>query len=483
MGTEKKIDVSVFDSPEPSKAVDLSVFDVSPQSDSFGGLVMKSGKAAVVGAADIAGRALSMPGAVARAGTLGTAAAFKNPKSTAWGRELLTALSGKAPSSEEYLNRMGVGEMGKYRLPEWVTQVDRYDPEGKLPSSREQHPTDITGRQAIGAISDLGMDLLASGGVGKLASIGGKNLYKSAFSKADAVLKAADKEPISELLWSRGKTPMSKAGTAETVESLIPQIAAERGVIEAPILQSNVRGSAEQALSAAQELVDRMKTSGSAKYRELGEQFQNDINAQIALGEAPAIAATPSTVTQSQIQSSILSPSGKPLTTTKITTTPGKPAVAAKPGPSYKDLMDIKSGASDNVNWNQAQRAKSDEFWQKVGGGAREESYRVANQVNPVAASQIAKKNEELSTLLSFLPKAERDAIVAAGKGNVTQIDSLLALTHPEMYAAKNVGRVIGSTGFKTAGGRLMHKTGEVMGSLSPAYTPWIELMNQKEQK
>lgn len=327
-----------------------------------------------------------------------------------------------------------------------------------------------------GGVGNFASDIGGQTLLGMGASALGRGAYNIPFAKQDAALIREGKVPLSKILWDRLKTPLTAPGTEEAIKDTIPKIAAERNAIEAPVIASGKTGQMQSAMSKAQDRVNKLLQSGSAKDQLLGRQLQKEIDAQLMLGER---AATPAQTVQNQ--SSILDSNGNPMISTE--TVPGAPA---QPGPTYDKLMDVKKGAWESVPSDKT--TTEAKFWNDIGGGAAEESKNIANSVTPGSGEIIQGKNAELSSLLSSIPESERIAMREAGKWPITQVDAALAAADPSLYVAKNMGRVLQTPAPWTIGGRLGHGAGQAAMYSSPltagynAYqqNPW-EMMSKPQ--
>lgn len=347
------------------------------------------------------GKVMDYPGGLARTAVayspVGQIAAMvrgKGPSTPI--QDLKRAVTGDAPTTKEYGSRYGVD----------------------LPT-----PVAVAGDVASGI---AGQSLLGSG----LKTVG-RGIYNRAFKRADAALAQDGKLPLSQILWERGKTPLSKADVESRISELIPKIVDERKVIEAPLLQSQATTSIDDVLSSAQKNVDELSKSGAATDRALVEKLQKYIDEQKLVSSSP----------------------------------------------TYKELQDIRRATGKSVNFKDTNDTENT-FWKLFGGGAKNESQKLASTISPELAEQIALKNSQVSSLLSSLPRAEREALVAAGKGDITQIDALLMATRPDLYVAKNIGKVMGTVGGQTVTGRGLHLGGRALSATAP-YTPWLGIAKE----
>jgi hypothetical protein len=76
--------------------------------------------------------------------------------------------------------------------------------------------------------------------------------------------------------------------------------------------------------------------------------------------------------------------------------------------------------------------------------------------------------NEDLSKLLTMSPVADRMATLAGRKNYVTQVDPLVLMHNPFMYAAKQAAKAAQATPIRTGAGMAMTKA---------AASPWTPLL------
>lgn len=402
------------------------------------------------------GRALNIIPATAKALTLGTASEIsgklKGKDETEYLRELGNALTGKDVPSAEYFRRMGMeGET-------FPVNFSRGEFGEHVPAPL-QYKTEANTRDMLGKATDLTFDVASPEVGGWVLQKAGKSLYKVPFRKMDRLAQAEGKIAPSEILYKSGKTPFTKEGIYEDVGNVIKSKTAQRNALEAPLMENtSLRGSMKSALQPAISKIKELKTSGSSYDRELGAALENDLQKQLALGERPF---TPAVKTTKQVNTGLLDEMGNPITRPKEVIVAKE--IPEQLGPTYKDLIDIKRGAGNSVKWGGQSGSKTeDAFLKAIGGGSRNESYKLAEQFSPNLASKIHGTNEEISSLISVLPEAERKAIIEAGKHGITEVDAMLAL-HPEILIPKQAGKLLKMPGPWTYSGRALDKAGNLV--------------------
>lgn len=456
-----------FDPNKPFEAGDKPAFDPNAAFQTTDS-IPKPG--ALDTALDLGRRALDYTGGAVRTGVAGTVgqipAYFNDKPSPVHVKDLVETLKGNAPNSDTYLDRMGVPPGDKMYMG----------------NSIFGNPMVNTPREAVGG----GLDMLSQYGgtkaLGSLLKGVGKSTFAKAFSKADEVLATQNKEPLSQIMWEEGKTPLTKGQVYNSVDDLIPKVSAERNVLEAPVMDSVVTANGNSYLDKVKSRINELKGSGYQPTRDQASAFEKLVAQQEALGARPEVPATPGSAATMEKVAVGSDASGAPIYENRVLSpaVQGSPGAPAQPAPNYQQLKEITQGTGKSTNFGNTTGTEN-ELYKLLGGGARAESYNVANQFQPGLGEDIAAKNARISSLLSILPKAEREAIVAAGKHNITQIDALLAIADPHLEAAKMGGKLIGSTGAKTVTGRAMYGVGNTLGGVAP-YTPWATIMNKGQK-
>lgn len=360
-------------------------------------------------ALNAAGRVLNIVPSTAKALTLGTLSEgvgkLRGKDETEYLKELAKAMTGEGVPSEEYFRRMG-----------WDSEKNVepvYGHFGALPGSGRSL------RENVGAVTDLAYDFIAPEVAGAKLQQVGKALYQKPFARMNKIASAEGKVAPGEIFWKEGKTPLTQGGIQEGAEDIIAARTASRNALEKPLLESTQTGSIDSALASARAKIEQLNNSGSVYDRQLGAKLEKDLNAQSALFD--------------------------------------------KSQPTYSQLMDIKKGAGSSVKWGGESGSRSeDAFLKALGGGARKESYSIANKVDPSLGEKIHAANQDISSLISILPEAERKALVEAGKHGITEVDAMLAL-HPEILLPKQAGKILKTPGFKTVTGRAVHNAGKAI--------------------
>lgn len=440
-------------------------------------------------------------------------------------QEIGNAVSGEGIPLEMYAKRGGLpenavlqrGEFGEYIPPALQSTAPARKMLGMAGDAALDYATPIGAEKTLSTLGNL----LEKGAV-KL-SRGAQSIYRVPFNRNNKSLALNKKGPLDEILFSRGETPLTRAGVEEASARQLENILNERKAIEQPVIDSGETGSIYNATDPAQGYIDSLKTSRSAPQQALGERLQGELDAQRSLGDTSgrfvesksyrekvtpevSVVRGPMQNEMRQFQSQNLnepyypemSPASmqkagrseslapneipnldyevvrKPgreqlLITNKSELIPQKGYYGGERAPDYgyQDLVNVKKGAQEGVSFGPDMTTSEDKYWKALGQGARDESLRVAQNAEraemavPGTARNIDAKNQQISTLLDSLPESQRLALGEARKAPITQVDAYLMARDPLGYAAKNAGRLLNYPAPYTVSGRGLQNLSE----------------------
>jgi hypothetical protein len=239
---------------------------------------------------DYAGRGLDYMGGVMRtgvansAGMLKAAAEGKNPLAPenmiVKPEDLKAATYGKAPSSAEYLKRMGFGEGKSISLP-FVGKISERDVEG-LALDIATDPLTIFAK-TLKEIPYIGKLLKAPG---QAAEALGDMTYKSGLSKVDAKLAERGKGPVSEILKEEGKVGTT-AKLAKDVDDLANSMGKIRGELYDRVNQAGVQVDLSKGFSRTEAVIDKLRRDPTPHNIALANEFEEMLNGYKNRGTAP----------------------------------------------------------------------------------------------------------------------------------------------------------------------------------------------------
>lgn len=223
-----------------------------------------------------AGQALDYPGGIIRTGLAGAAGAITGNPNVVTPEDLTAAAKGKAPSSAEYLKRLGVSEGGSLNLPV-LGRVTTRGAEGLALDVLTDPLTALS--KLIKEAPYIGKLINAPN---KASEAIGEQIYKSAFTKVDANLAKKGIAPISESLIEAGAPVGGEAKIAQKVNDMSQTLgkirqglydkATEKGVLidtayplnraEAVIENMRKDPGLAPAADSLQELLSRYKQAG-----------------------------------------------------------------------------------------------------------------------------------------------------------------------------------------------------------------------------
>lgn len=212
-------------------------------------------------------RVLDYPGGLIRTAAAGAVSPLVGNQVVS-SDDIENALLGKAPLTSEYLERVGVPEMGKIPVSNAMEKVGV--PEGwRLP--------DITGRGLVGFAGDI---LSGEGGgaiSSSLAKKGGEAMYKSGLKKIDQVVARYGKDPVSDLLMKHRIT-----GNAQQIFDQMDELGQSLLAGRDDILQRATAAGSEvdmnRSMSHAQAFVDRLRKEDNPELEGAINIMQKRIN-------------------------------------------------------------------------------------------------------------------------------------------------------------------------------------------------------------
>lgn len=225
-----------------------------------------------------AGRVFDYPGGLMRTGLASYAGLLSGQAGKINDDDVMKALKGQAPSSSEYLKRLGVSP-GSEILNNSIT--------GK-----------VTGRDLEGFGLDVATDpltLLGKAGkiptpVGDAVETAGKNTYKSGFKKIDEGLIEKGGKPLSDVLLENGAPTGTTKQIAGKVGELSNEARAKRAALYQEATDKGVTVDLSHPLPKTEELVQGLlqdkRPSVQALGKDLAEHLQSEYknNGKVDLG-------------------------------------------------------------------------------------------------------------------------------------------------------------------------------------------------------
>lgn len=479
-------------------------------------------------------RVASIPGAVIRAATMGTADAIKdavtnNPNGANHIQEAMSAVTGKAPSTSDYLSRFGVGDMGSMQVPDWLTRQYRYNPQHpELPAYTVDKPTTITGKQVVGAAGDLASDVAGMNVGGPVLESAGNAIAKVPFLQMDEIARQAGKIPVSQVIQEEGLVPGTYKGMTKNIQDLMGKYGSQLAESDDAVNAAGLRGSINPALERAQKLIDKIKAQGNREKMGIADLMQQDIDElKSRYAETPAVPASTHTYQKETVPAGYLDRGayriketpqlatmqmpvdGNPsdyfsaenpikenlVQYTKREAIPQKtwyggesepqtlamPAIPEGLGPTTNELRSIKQGVSQELTPEQFRLLSSSPEYSKYlkakGGGINEQIINLAEAARPGSGMDISDIGAKQGSLISLMDKTESKAVTEAGSRPGSQVTFMgLASGHPGIALANELGRASKLPGAFTYPGYALRKTGQAMKAVGTAVSPWSSL-------
>lgn len=378
---------------------------------------------------NIAGKVLGYPGGVARTSLAQLAQLFTDKEITKPG-DVMETLKGNAPRTDDYLQRAGVPE-GKVTLPidlsmDW-NKFGRYTPVAEKPSEQEGTPYSFSTRKAAGAVGDIASDMGAIKGLSKLAAVGGKNLYKKAFAREDAIAAANNKIPTSDIMLEEGAVPITKNGVAKAQENALSRVGQNRSDIVSDVAATGERQPIDTALAPGKDFISRLESKSA--YSPETQNALAIMKSDLAKREAMAHAAN-------------------------------------EAGPTIDEALQAKKALGDTVSdadFRAFNTSTGSGYKKAVAGGYKDLSEKIAENAIPGYGEALSGENARMSSLLSTLPDAQRKALVESSKHGITQVDAALAALNPHAEALKLLAKGGHLPGAKTVPGYAAYKAGQFL--------------------
>lgn len=378
-------------------------------------------------------RGLDYAGGVARTGVGEFIDAFV-PGNNVTGDDWKKALVGKAPTSSQYLEKLGVGEMGS--LSDIAPGL--YSDTGKGMALQRGGSLDITGRGTVGTALDIASDPLTYVTLGAAPLVknapkllkdvisplktagqyAGKKIYKSAFKEADEVAKQFNKIPISDIGWkynivgSQDKINKQLAGLTTNLANKSSQIIDDASAAGANVDIYGMLNRAKDSLKTTDSL-DVLKNDGLKKSKNLVTRMTNAITDDEILNGISARRA-------SDIKTSFYD---------------------NLPKNAYNNLSDTKAG---------------NDFIKGLGRDFKEATEQSVDKISSGLGADLKATNQELGSLLSAR-KSLNNAAVKEGKPNaLTEVDALAFMYSPEVFTMKQLAKFSKGARAKTAAGKIL---------------------------
>lgn len=224
------------------------------------------------GGGEMASRVMDAPGGAVRTGLAEVGGLLSGQPNTVSSEDLMNAAVGKAPSSAEYMQRLGVPEGPKVPIPLTQKSVSARDAAG------------FVGDVATNPLTYLSAGLLGAGG--KATAAGGKSMYRSGFKPLDLEAASAGKgeHAVSDLMLKN-----RVSGSSKDIFNQMNDIGDKLLQGRNDILKKATRAGAEvdmnKAMAEAQDYVNQLKKIDNPETR----QAVNMLEARIS--EYRAVAA------------------------------------------------------------------------------------------------------------------------------------------------------------------------------------------------
>lgn len=374
-----------------------------------------------------AGRVLDYPAGLVRTGLASYGGMLTGQAGKVNDTDVINALKGQAPSSAEYMKRLGVGT-GPDVLNNSIT--------GR-----------ITARDVGGFGLDVGTDpLTALGMAGKVATpVGdavesaGKSAYKSGFKKIDEGLIEKGAKPLSDVLLENG----APTGTTKSIAGKVGEMSNEARTNRAALYQEaadkGVSVDLAHPLPKAEELIQGLlqdkRPSVQALGQELADHLQSEYknNGKVDLG------------TLSDWKSDIYN--GLPESAFRD----GRPLPVAK------------------------------KFNAALGSDFKDAIEQGGNVARPGMGDEIGAINKDWGSMLGSRKSMEAQIRRGNTTNAVTPIDAILATLHPGVEVAKKAADVSKTTWARTNAGKGLMNLGQ-SGLVDPVARQSVEgLINQQQ--
>lgn len=409
---------------------------------------------------DAIGRTLDYGGGIARTGVAGAVDAVKGGNGVTK-EDLIKALKGHAPSSNELMDKLGVpaGSSLSDIIPE------AYSDSGQGLPLQKHGWADPTARGVAGLALDVGTDpltyatlgasglaktgkageLLAKGAtVGARATEGaGESIYKSGLKRIDQEVAKYGKEPVSDLLM-RENIAGSASSIHDQMSALGNNLLEKQKALLKAADESGSKVSMDAAMKDSLDKVAQIRASKDPKLQDVADSLE---------AEAKSYTSIDSPITPSQA-------SGFKTSLYDMIPTGAFQESAAKAAGTNPALI---SGRKDQ---------------------ARGLKQAIEDALGP-QGSELQQTNDELGRILTSKDKQRLEGFKEDNKNAITPIDAMVAAAHnPWMLAAKKAADIAKMTGPRTYTGRAMKNLGadEIIGPLIDIEGR-RELINQSQNR
>lgn len=385
-------------------------------------------KEAALTGVDYLGRGLDYAGGGARTAAAQLAQLFTDKQITK-PEDLMMAVKGKAPTTDEYLKRAGV--------PEGASLSDAfpgmYSQTGEGLPLQKGGALDPTVRGAAGFVGDVALDpltYLTLGGSGaaktalnptaKAIEKAGEKLYKSGFKAADTRLAERGLEPVSGYALEQGMWGGRK--------SLLEQMEKRK----------------DQLMTARDELYNKLTQKGAKVDLNKAEQKAlNNITELSGKGYGSSEKAESLLETLSKRPTPDL---------------PGGGLSLSKASGIKSSLYDMLPPSAFDVNGRLTNDGKK--MLQDLSQGYRQEIVGAANRAEPGMGNAVDAINAEFAAYANAKKPIMKDLAVDERKNLITQVKAALGIKEPAMAAMMYTAQGLNSPAFRTGAGLLMNKAG-----------------------
>lgn len=369
---------------------------------------------------DVGLKTLDLPGGVVRTlvqGATDIPYYLRTGETVTKPEDYINMLKGEAPTSEEFMARQGI-EPGMDRT-------------------------------AVGIAKDIALDpmtymTLGASGLAKGTANAGKKLYKSGLKAIDLEAAKYGKEPVSELLMSKGIT-----GSAESIQKQMDDLA------------KAYKTQRDQVLRAAD------KAGGRVSMADAMKPLQDKIS-EIRLSKDPNLQAVADTMEQDLAKYIELDP-------TNITPSQGSGFKSS----TYNQMPDSAYALASRTPIGKALNKE------KARGLKEAVEAAVEKSSGKYSADELRELNDKLGRLLTTEKKAASEAAKEINKNAVTQVDAMALAVDPKAYVAKQAIKALNMTGPRTAIGKKMIDNASGLGQLQKnlLYTPWVGMKRYQQNE
>jgi len=373
-------------------------------------------------ALDYLGRGLDYVGGISRT-TLGNVADTFTDDNKIGVDDFLNALKGKAPSSDDILERFDVPEGGHINVP-FLGKVDARDAGGFALDIASDPLTYVS--LGLAPLAKKGLGIGVKKGVsagakkalnqtGKLTSKFGKGMYKSGFKKIDEKLLDMGKRELSDIMLEKGVT-----GNTKTIQKAASQMS-------------------DDLLLKRDEIYKAIEKTGQKV--DMDSAFSKVIDSNEALRKVPG---------QSKVADSF---------DDKILEYMADPKVSVKNASTAKSLL---YDTLPNSAFSQTGRMNSmGKKFNRDMGKALKEAIEDTAEKSVGKGKELTALNDELGTLLSAKKPIQNQVARANSINGLSSVDAATLVINPMIAAAKKGGDISKGTWFRTKVGKALNDLGE----------------------